>query len=114
MLGGLGLVVLQQLSGLFVRGAASNPLLASFAALIALLLWLNLSAQVILIASSYIIIAAAESRDRVRERFGATSLAQWRRKRAEDLVRTASAELRSAQEAEREEAEAVSTASRAD
>lgn len=59
-LGAVGLVVLQQLSGLFVRGAASNPLLASFAALIALLIWMNLSAQVILVASAYIVTAAGD------------------------------------------------------
>ncbi len=59
-LGGAGLVVLQQFSGAFVKGAASNPLLASFAALIALLLWLNLSAQVVLIASSVILVSTRE------------------------------------------------------
>lgn len=108
LLGGVGLTVLQQLSGLFVRGATSNPLLASFAALIALLLWFNLSAQVILIASSYIVTATAEMQDRVRERFGASTLAQHRRKRAEDLVHAATRELRAAQEAERKEIEARS------
>lgn len=105
LIGGAGLTVLQELSGLFVRGATSNPLLASFAALIALLLWFNLSAQVILIAGSYIVTATAESHDRVRERFGAETLAQHRRRRAEDLVDVATRELRAAQEAERLEAE---------
>ncbi|MBO1900901.1 YihY/virulence factor BrkB family protein [Leucobacter weissii] len=108
-LGGVGLTVLQELSGLFVRGAASNPLLASFAALIALLLWFNLSAQVILLASSYTIVATAESHDRVRERYGASTLAQHRRRRAEDLVHAATRELRAAQEAERAEREAADT-----
>ncbi|SDQ28122.1 YihY/virulence factor BrkB family protein [Leucobacter chromiiresistens] len=103
LLGGAGLVVLQELSGLFVRGATSNPLLASFATLIALLLWINLSSQVILIASSMIITATAESRDRLREKFGAGTLVQHRRLRAEELVHAATRELRSAQEAEREE-----------
>ena len=103
LMGGIGLVVLQELSGLFVRGATSNPLLASFATLIALLLWINLSSQVILIASSMIITATAESRDRVREKYGAETLAQHRRLRAEELVHTATRELRSAQEAEQEE-----------
>ncbi|RGE18842.1 YihY/virulence factor BrkB family protein [Leucobacter sp. wl10] len=103
LFGGLGLTVLQELSGLFVRGATSNPLLASFAALIALLLWFNLSAQVILLASSYIVTATAEARDRVRERYGAETLVQHRRRRAEDLVRAATRELRAAEEAEAEE-----------
>ena len=62
LLAGVGLTVLQQLSGLFVQGADNNPLLASFAVLIALLLWVNLSAQVILIASTWIIIGAARRR----------------------------------------------------
>lgn len=105
MLGGAGLTVLQELSGLFVRGATSNPLLASFASLIALLLWFNLSAQVILLASSYIVVATDEAHDRVRERHGATTFAQYRRRRAEDLVQVATRELRAAQEAERQEAE---------
>ena len=105
MVGGAGLIVLQELSSLFVRGASSNQLLATFAALIALLLWINLSAQVILIASSYIIVATAESQDRVRERFGAETLVQYRRRRAEDKLQVATRELRAAQEAEEEERE---------
>ncbi|SFR79310.1 deazaflavin-dependent oxidoreductase, nitroreductase family [Agromyces sp. CF514] len=64
LIGGVGLTVLQELSGLFVGGATSNPLLASFGALIALLLWLNLSAQVILLASSYIITGIEDRRTR--------------------------------------------------
>ena len=104
MLGGLGLTVLQELSGLFVRGATANPLLASFAALIALLLWFNLSAQVILLSGTYIVTATAEARDRVRERYGAATLAQHRRRRAEDLLHAATRELRAAQEVERREA----------
>lgn len=103
ILGGIGLTVLQELSGLFVRGATSNPLLAAFAALIALLLWVNLSAQVILLASSYIITATAEAKDRVRERYGAETLAQHRRRRAEDLLQAATRELRAAEAAEAEE-----------
>ncbi len=62
-LGAVGLVVLQQFSGLFVKGAASNPLLASFGALIALLLWFNLSAQVILLASTWIIVSVQENKE---------------------------------------------------
>ncbi|MGO3147839.1 MAG: YihY/virulence factor BrkB family protein [Leucobacter sp.] len=103
MLGGVGLVVLQELSSLFVRGASSNPLLASFATLVALLLWFNFSAQVILIASTYIVVAAAEAEDRVRERFGARTLAQYRRRRAEDRLQVAAREVRTEQEATKKE-----------
>ena len=113
ILGGVGLTVLQELSSLFVRGATSNPLLASFAALIALLLWINLSSQVILIASSFIITATAEVRDRLRETYGAETLVQHRRRRAEELVHAATRELRAAQAAEREEREKAASSAAA-
>ncbi|MGP3535119.1 YihY/virulence factor BrkB family protein [Microbacterium sp. RD1] len=102
-LGGLGLTVLQQLSGLFVGGATSNPLLASFASLIALLLWLNLSSQVILLAAAFIVTGAEEDQDRVRARYGATTLTQFRVQQAERGVLAASDELNSARAAEAEE-----------
>ncbi len=99
VLGAVGLTVLQHLSGLFVGGASSNPLLASFAALIALLLWINLSAQVILIASAYIVTLVREQSDRVRERFGAKTFAERRVQQSEDAVTVASRELLVAREA---------------
>lgn len=99
LIGGAGLIVLQQLSGLFVRGAGSNPLLASFAALIALLLWFNLSAQVILLASTWIIVGVAEDTDGVREKYGTPTFEARRVKRAEDAVRVATRELAAAQTA---------------
>ena len=103
LLGDVGLTVLQQLSGLFVGGATSNPLLATFASLIALLLWINLSAQVILIATSFIYTLDVENTDRVRTRFGATTFAQRRVRQAENAVALASAELNAARTAEAEE-----------
>ncbi|MBK0422442.1 YihY/virulence factor BrkB family protein [Leucobacter sp. CSA2] len=106
-IGGVGLVVLQELSGLFVRGATTNPLLGSFAALVALLIWFNLSSQVILIASSYIIVATKEAREPVRERHGAATLLQHRRRRAEDRARIAADDLEKAREAEAEEIEKI-------
>lgn len=102
-IGGIGLLVLQELSGLFIGGATSNPLLASFASLLALLIWLNLSTQVILVACAYIVTGAEESRDRVRARFGASTFAQRRVQRAEVEVARTTAELREAQAAARAE-----------
>ena len=99
LLGALGLLVLQELSGLFVGGATSNPLLASFASLLALLIWLNFSAQVMLFACAYIVTAEEERSDRVHARFAATTFVQRRLQRAEVQVQTATAELRAAQEA---------------
>lgn len=95
VLGAVGLTVLQQLSSLFVQGATSNPLLATFGSLVALLLWINLSAQVILIASTYIIVASEEYGGVVRRHAPAT-FAQRRLRRAEVRARRASAELVSA------------------
>lgn len=103
LLGAAGLTVLQQLSGLFVGGATSNPLLASFASLIALLLWLNLSSQVILIATAFIVTGVREDQDRVRARFGATTFLQRRVQRAEDGVAAAARELEKARELEADE-----------
>ncbi len=83
-IGGVGLLVLQQLSSLFVGGAKSNPLLASFAALIALLLWLNLSSQVILLSSAWIIVGVEDAAD--REVGFPRSFAELRLDRAERLL----------------------------
>ncbi|KJQ53174.1 YihY/virulence factor BrkB family protein [Microbacterium sp. SA39] len=99
LLGAVGLVVLQQLSSLFVGGATSNPLLASFASLLALLIWLNLSAQVMLLACAFIVTAEEERTDRVHQKFGATTFLQRRLQRAEVDVRIATNELRAAQKA---------------
>ncbi|MGM7666200.1 YhjD/YihY/BrkB family envelope integrity protein [Microbacterium sp. A93] len=103
LLGAVGLLVLQQLSSLFVGGATSNPLLASFASLLALLIWLNLSAQVILIACAYITTFAEEERDRVSAREGARSFTQRRVQRARQDVMIATKALRAAEAAEAEE-----------
>jgi membrane protein len=99
VIGGIGLTVLQVLSSLFLGGATSNPLLASFGSIIALLLWFNLSSQVILLAGAYIVTGVDEEHDRVRARFGATSMEQRRVKKAERQVAAASAELAAARRA---------------
>ena len=67
--------------------------------LIALLLWVNLSAQVILIATAFVIEGVAEQKDRVRVRYGARTFAARRVHVAEDAVRIAAAELEQARRA---------------
>jgi len=109
LLGGIGLVVLQQLSGLFVGGANNNPLLTTFASLIALLLWLNLSSQVILLSGAYITVATEEDHDRVRAKYGASTMVQFRVRRAEKAVQAATGELDAARAAETKEREALAT-----
>lgn len=102
LLGALGLLGLQELSALFVGGASSNPLLASFASLLALLIWLNLSAQVMLLACAYIVTGHEEEQDRVRARYGASTFFQRRVQRAEVDLSIATASLRAAQSALRD------------
>ncbi|WP_353055912.1 YihY/virulence factor BrkB family protein [Leucobacter sp. CX42] len=99
LLGGIGLTVLQELSGLFVRGATSNPLLASFAALIALLLWFNLSAQVILLAGSYIVTTTRELADRKAGNPEPETMAEYRVRRAEVVHQVATRDLANARAA---------------
>ena len=100
LLGGAALTVLQLLSGLIVGGTMGNPLLASFASLITLLLWLNLSSQAILLSGAWLATAGAEEHDRVRARFGATTFAQRRVQLAEDAVVAATRELEAARKAD--------------
>lgn len=93
-IGGVGLVVLQEFSGLFVKSATDNPLLASFGSLVALLLWFNLSSQVILIASSWIIVAVQEGHLDGIDWGSAKTIEEWQAMRTEQLLDMNEARLR--------------------
>ncbi|WP_193509072.1 YihY/virulence factor BrkB family protein [Cryobacterium sp. BB736] len=54
LIGAVGLGVLKVLGTVLLGGATRNPLLASFAAIIGLLIWFNLVCSVILLAASWI------------------------------------------------------------
>lgn len=54
LLGGIALGVLKFLGGALLGGASRNPLLATFAVIIGLLIWFNLVSTVTLIAASWI------------------------------------------------------------
>jgi len=54
LIGGVGLGALKLLGGLLLGGASNNPLIASFAIIAGLLIFLNLVCQVILVAASWI------------------------------------------------------------
>lgn len=58
--GGLAITVLQLGAGLLFTRSPGNPLLATFAVLVAVLLWCRLVAAVILLAASWIALAAAD------------------------------------------------------
>lgn len=61
LLGAAALGVLQALGTTLLSGATRNPLLASFAVIVGLLLWFNLVCQVILAAASWIAVSANDS-----------------------------------------------------
>lgn len=76
LLGAAGLGVLKVLGSALLGGASSNPLLASFAVILGLLVFFNFVCQVILIAASWIAVGIADSdyvldeavqRERMRE-----------------------------------------------
>lgn len=54
LIAAVGLGTLKILGGVLLAGAERNPLLASFAVLIGLLIWINLACQVILAGSAWI------------------------------------------------------------
>lgn len=60
LIGAAGLGALKVLGGLLLGGASSNPLLASFAVLLGLLLWFNFVCQVILITGAWIATSVAD------------------------------------------------------
>ena len=66
LLGSAALSVLQLLGGLVITGAGNNPLLATFAVFIALLLWFRLTGIVILVAASWIAVEAFDSHESLR------------------------------------------------
>lgn len=54
LIGSVALAILSTLSGLVLRGAGRNPLVASFAVIIGLLIWFNLVCRVLLISAAWI------------------------------------------------------------
>lgn len=60
LIGAAALGVLKALGSSLLGGASSNPLLASFAVIIGLLIWFNFICQVILIAASWIAVGMAD------------------------------------------------------
>ncbi|MHB1172266.1 MAG: YihY/virulence factor BrkB family protein [Lacisediminihabitans sp.] len=54
LLGGIALGILKVLGSAMIGGSGRNPLLASFAVIVGLLVWLNLVSRVILLAASWI------------------------------------------------------------
>jgi membrane protein len=66
LLGGVALGVLKVLGSALLGGASRNPLLASFAVIIGLLIWFNLICRVILYAASWIAVGMNDRGEPVR------------------------------------------------
>jgi membrane protein len=66
LLGGVALGVLKVLGTALLGGASRNPLLASFAVIIGLLIWFNLICRVILFAASWIAVGMNDRGEPVR------------------------------------------------
>ncbi|WP_144797341.1 YihY/virulence factor BrkB family protein [Microbacterium paludicola] len=125
LLGGAAMVVLQLAAGLLLTRVPSNPLLASFAVIISLLLWCRLLSSVVLVAASWIAVTAAdhdhpleledEAAARLAEQEALVLAARVQLRRARDAYDTApwyrrARAARVVQRAQRELAEALEDA----
>jgi membrane protein len=61
LLGALALGVLKALAGSLLTLTSSNPLLASFAVIVGLLIWFNLVCAVILLGASWVVVTATDA-----------------------------------------------------
>ena len=98
LLGSAAISVLQFLSGFLVSGTSSNPLLATFAVLIALLLWFRLTSIVMLVAASWIAVEAADHHETLRSVTAEQLAAEQLAREQSALVTAARVRVRVAQQ----------------
>lgn len=98
LLGSAAISVLQFLSGFLVSGTTSNPLLATFAVFIALLLWFRLTSIVILVAASWIAVEAADNNESLRHVSAEQLVAEQRAQEQRALVTAARVRVREARQ----------------
>ena len=98
VLGGVVMYVLQIGAGFLVGSATSNPLFATFAVLIGLLLWFRLTAIVTLVAASWIYVSASDRNESLRRVTPAQLEAERRESERQALILTTEVELRRARE----------------
>ena len=67
LLGAAALSLLQLLGGFLIGRSSTNPLLATFAVFIGLLLWFRITSIVILVAASWIAVEAADAHESLRK-----------------------------------------------
>jgi membrane protein len=98
LLGGVALGVLKLLGGALLGGASRNPLLATFAVILGLLIWFNLVSTVTLIAASWIAVGMDDA-GIPPHTLSADEAADSQEKRMQDALRlTAQAELTAARD----------------
>jgi membrane protein len=97
LLGSAALTVLQLLGGLVITGAGKNPLLATFAVFIALLLWFRLTGIVILVAAGWIAVEAFDHDETFRRVTPEQLVAEERAREQEALLTAARVRVREAQ-----------------
>ncbi len=93
--GGIGLTVLQLAAGLLVAYTPTNPLLATFAIFVGLLLWFRLMGIVILVAAAWIAVTAEDERFPLLEKTEAERLYEEH----QALLLAAKVRLRTAEQA---------------
>lgn len=98
LLGSAALSVLQVLGGYVITGAGNNPLLATFAVFVTLLLWFRLMGIVILVAASWIAVEAFDAHESLRNVSAAQLAAEERAKEDEALLTAARVRVREAQQ----------------
>lgn len=98
LLGSAAISVLQFLSGFLVSGTSSNPLLATFAVFIALLLWFRLTSIVMLVAASWIAVEAADHHESLRQVSAEQLVAEQRAQEQRALVTAAGVRVREARQ----------------
>lgn len=96
LLGGVAMAVLQLLGGSLLGGAASNPLLASFTALIGVLIWFNFMNQLLLLVAAWMATGVDDEAHAITGTVGLRSMAERRVLRATERVQKAQQELASA------------------
>lgn len=94
LLGGGAMTILQLGAGLLLSRVPGNPLLASFAVIVGLLLWCRLLAIVVLLASSWIAVTAVDHDQPLEQEDEAAA----RRAEEEALLMAARVQLRRAQD----------------
>ena len=98
VLGGAAMYVLQIGAGFLVGSATGNPLFATFAVFIGLLLWFRLTAIVTLVAASWIYVSASDRNESLRRVTPAQLEAERRESERQALILTTQVELRRARE----------------